>query len=222
MQVRELDTTQAHERDRFVDFVFDLYKDAPLWVPPLRSDALSGLDKSKHPYYQHSVADFFIVEEDGRTLGRMSMLENSRYNDYHSSRTAFFGYFEVVENREAAHALLARGVEWARARGLDTIIGPRGLVGIDGSVLVEGFEHRPALTIPWNYPYYDDFITSFGFVKDADYLSGYVRGDAILPERVRQSPPRSRNGAALQSRHSRAGLKFASGSPEHWRSIARR
>lgn len=27
------------------------------------------------------------------------------------------------------------------------------MIGIDGSVLVEGFDHRPAMTIPYNYPY---------------------------------------------------------------------
>lgn len=184
MQVRKLDTTQPRERERFVDFVFDLYKDATLWVPPLRSDALKGLDKSKHPYYQHSDADFFVVEENGKVLGRVAMLENRNFNAYHHSKTAFFGYFEVIDDRNVAHTLLATGVDWARARGLDNIIGPRGLVGIDGSVLVEGFEHRPAMTIPWNYPYYDELIKSFGFEKDADYLSGYAPGDTILPERV--------------------------------------
>lgn len=209
MHVRKLDTTRADEREKFVNFIFDLYKDAPLWVPPLRSDALNGLDKSKHPYYQHSNADFFLVEENGRTLGRMAMLENTNFNNYHKSRVAFFGYFEVVENVAAAHALLATGVEWARARGLDSIIGPRGLVGIDGSVLVEGFEHRPALTIPWNYPYYDEFIKSFGFEKDADYLSGYARGDIILPERVEAiaEKVKEKRGFTIKAFKSRAEIR---------------
>jgi GNAT superfamily N-acetyltransferase len=185
MQVRKLDTTQRAERERFVDFLFGLYKDAPMWVPPLRSAALKALDKSQHPYYQHSDADFYLVEENGRPLGRMAMLENNNFNRHHGSKAAFFGYFEVVENREAAHALLSTAVEWARGRGLNTIIGPRGLVGIDGSVLVDGFEYRPALTIPWNFPYYDEYIRSFGFVKDADYLSGYIPGDTPAPDRVK-------------------------------------
>lgn len=209
MHVRKLDTTQAKERERFVDFVFDLYKDAPMWVPPLRSDALKGLDKTKHPYYQHSDADFFLVEADGRTLGRMAMLQNNNFNAYHNSRAAFFGYFEVVEDRRAAHALLDTAVAWARERDLDCIIGPRGLVGIDGSVLVEGFEHRPALTIPWNYPYYDDFITSYGFVKDADYLSGYIPGDTKAPERIKSvaEKVKQRRGFTIKTFKSRAEIR---------------
>ena len=184
MQVRKLDTTRKDERARFVDFAFELYRDAPLWVPPLRGDAMKILDASKHPFYEHSLADFFVAEEDGRVLGRVAMLENRNYNAYHHSKAAFFGYFEVVERIEVARALLQTAKEWTAAHGLDTILGPRGVIGIDGSVLVEGFEHRPAIGIPWNYPYYDAFIKDSGFEKDTDYLSGYARGDHEIPQRL--------------------------------------
>ena len=184
MQIRKLDTTQKRERARFVDFVFDLYKNSTLWVPPLRGDAMNILDKAKHPFYEHSYADFFVVEEGDRVLGRMAMLENRSFNNFHNTKTAFFGYFEVVENIEVARLLLRKAIEWAREHDLDTIIGPRGVAGIDGSILVEGFDHRPAMTIPYNYPYYDAFIKDSGFDKDTDYLSGYARGDHELPPRL--------------------------------------
>jgi ribosomal protein S18 acetylase RimI-like enzyme len=38
--------------------------------------------------------------------------------------------------------------------------------------------------LPYNYPYYDRFIQGAGFEKDTDHLSGYARGDQILPERL--------------------------------------
>ena len=85
MQVRKLDTTRKDERARFVDFVFDLYRDAPQWVPPLYGSTLKILDASKHPFYEHSIADFFVAEENGRVLGRVAMLENRNYNAYHHS-----------------------------------------------------------------------------------------------------------------------------------------
>ncbi len=142
------------------------------------------LDKTKHPFYEHSYGDFFVVEEGDQVLGRIAMLDNRNFNNFHHSKVAFFGYFEVVENIEVARLLLQKAIDWAKEHDLDTIIGPRGVVGIDGSVLVEGFEHRPALTIPWNYPYYDAFIKDSGFEKDTDYLSGYARGDHEIPPRL--------------------------------------
>lgn len=184
MQIRKLDTTQKSERARFVDFIFDLYKGHPLWVPPFRSEAMRILDSTKHPFYEHSCADFFVVEERDQVLGRIAMLENRSFNKFHNTKTAFFGYFEVVENIDVARLLLKKAIEWTKEHNLDTLIGPRGVIGIDGSVLVEGFDHRPAMTIPYNYPYYDAFIKDSGFGKDTDYLSGYASGDHELPPRL--------------------------------------
>ena len=111
MHIRKLDTTQKRERALFVDFAFDLYRDAPLWVPPLRGDAMKILDGTKHPFYEHSYADFYVAEQDGRVVGRVAMLENRNYNAYHQSKAAFFGYFETVEDIEVARALLRTAKE---------------------------------------------------------------------------------------------------------------
>jgi len=51
-------------------------------------------------------------------------------------------------------------------------------------VLIEGFEHRPALGVPYNLPYYARLYEDAGYKKDTDHFSGYVSGDHVLPERV--------------------------------------
>jgi GNAT superfamily N-acetyltransferase len=209
MQVRKLDTSRKRERQQFVDFVFDLYRDAPLWVPPLYGDSLKILDRTAHPYYEHSDADFFVVESEGQTLGRMAMLENRNFNRHKQTKAAFFGYFEVIEDIEVARALLKTAVEWARGRGLDTVLGPRGVIGIDGSVLVDGFEHRPAIGIPWNYPYYDAFILDSGFEKDTDYLSGYAKGNHEIPPRLYEiaAKVKEKRGFWIKTFKSKAEIK---------------
>lgn len=186
MKVRKLDTDDRQDVAQFVDFPFVLYRHCAQWVPPIRSDARRILNRRKHPFYAHSVADFFVVESEGQTLGRVAMLENRRYNEYKQAQAAFFGYFDVVEDAQAAACLLETAVAWAQQRGLTEIIGPRGVIGIDGSVLVDGFEHRPALTIPYNYSYYDAFIRAAGFEKLTDLLSGYLPADYELPARLRR------------------------------------
>ena len=184
MRVHQLDTNNKKDVRQFVNFPFELYRHCPQWVPPLVATAKDNLDRRKHPYYRHSSADFFVVESEGQTLGRMAMLNNRNYNDYRGSNTAFFSYFEVVKDIEVARALFDIAFAWAKANGLTEIIGPRGLIGVDGSVLVEGFEHRPALTMTYNYPYYDAFIKDAGFEKDTDYLSGYRLVKTPLSKRL--------------------------------------
>lgn len=171
---------------KFVRFPFQLYKNTPHWVPPFVSEMQANL-QGKHPFFQHSEAAFFLAEERGEILGRIAVMENKRANQFRGTRAAFFGFFEVVEQKEVALRLFETATTWARQRNLDTILGPRGLIGSDsGGILVEGFEHRAALGVPYNLPYYDEFITAAGFSKDTDHLSGYLPGDHPVPERVRR------------------------------------
>ncbi len=184
MKVRPIDPDNKGDVDRFVSLPYELYRDCEQWVPPLRSEMEHILDARRHPFYEHSTAEFFVAECDGQVLGRVAALDNHNFNRHHGSQTAFFGYFETVDDPEVASKLLDEVVGWSLGRGMDHIIGPRGVIGIDGTVLVEGFEHRPALGIPYNYPYYDSHIKQAGFTKDTDYLSGYIPGSSTLPDRV--------------------------------------
>jgi hypothetical protein len=185
MKVRKIDLENVDDVERFVQFPFKLYRGNRLWVPPLLSDIRKVLNRNRHPTYQHASADFFIAENDGRTLGRIAVIHNRNHSEYRKAKAAFFGYFEVIEDAEVARALFASAFEWARERGLAEIIGPRGLVGTDSAgLLVEGFEYRPAIGVPYNPAYYERFVLDAGFRKDTDHLSGYVRGDHPLPERI--------------------------------------
>ena len=184
MQVRRIDTERKRDVQQFVGFPFRLYEDCSQWVPPLVSGVKHALNRRKHPFYRHSTADFLVAEGEGQTLGRIAVMHNRNYNAYRKTHVAFFGYFEVVEDIQVARALFEAAFDWARAQGLNAITGPKGIIGSDtGGVLVEGFEHRPAMGVPYNFPYYDTFIEDSGFEKDTDYFSGYLSGDHQLPER---------------------------------------
>ncbi len=184
MPIRKIDTSQAQDVRQFINFPFELYGDCPQWVPPLVPDMKLALNRDRYPFYRHSEADFFVAEEGDRTLGRITAIHNRRYNEYHGCRTAFFYYFEVVQDFEVARALFNAVFEWALDRGLDEVVGPRGLLRADGhGLLVEGFEHRPAMGIPYNPPYYASFLEELGFEKEIDFLSAHLSGKYDLPPR---------------------------------------
>lgn len=184
MRVRKISTSRASDVRQFIALPFSLYRDCPQWVPPIVPDMKLALNRDKYPFYRHSAADFFVAEDSEQTLGRIAVIENRRYNAYHQSKTAFFYFFEAIEDLEVARALFDAASDWARDRGLDVIIGPRGLLRADAhGLLVEGFEHRPAVGVPYNYPYYADFLKDVGFEKEIDYLSAHLSGDYDLPQR---------------------------------------
>ncbi|RME88827.1 MAG: hypothetical protein D6770_06060, partial [Anaerolineae bacterium] len=113
--------------------------------------------------------------------------ENRPYNRYHGTKQAHFYFFECEEDQEAANALFERAFEWARARGLDAIVGPKGLSAFDGYGLqIEGFEHRQMMTMMnYNYEYYPRLVEALGFEKEVDFVSCYLPYTSFaIPERV--------------------------------------
>jgi hypothetical protein len=161
------------------------------------------LNREKHPFYEHSDADFFIALRDGRAVGRVAALENRRYNEFHGKRQAQFYLFDCEEDPEAAAALFERLFEWARARGLKQVVGPKGFSAVDGyGLLIEGFEHRQMMTMMnYNYPYYPGLMEAAGFHKEVDFVSCYVNADTFrLPERVHRIAERIQRRGTLTVR----------------------
>jgi hypothetical protein len=184
MRVRKLDTEDKKDVRQFVEFPFELYANCLQWVPPLISGVELALNRRKHPFYRHSDADFFVAEDNGRTLARIAVQENRRYNDYHHRKAAFFYYFDAVDDAEAARGVFEAAADWTARRGLNVLFGPKGFVRSDApGILVEGFEHRAALSMPYNYDYYPRLVEAAGFAKEIDYLSGYLERGHDLPDR---------------------------------------
>ncbi len=76
LTIEKVDTNNKPQVKRFVQFYYDLYKDCPEWVPPLYGDAYLPLNRKKHPFFEHSEADFFLAVDDGKVVGRICAAEN--------------------------------------------------------------------------------------------------------------------------------------------------
>ncbi len=145
------------------------------------------LDPAKHPFYEHSDADFFIAVKDSHDVGRIAALENRHYNEYHDTRQAQFYLFESVNDQDVANALFERVFEWARARDLDELVGPKGFSPFDGyGIQVEGTEHRQMMMMMnYNYDYYPGLVEALGFEKEVDFVSTYIKiTDFNVPQRI--------------------------------------
>jgi hypothetical protein len=200
MHIQRLDPTDRSDVRRYVEFPFQLYRDSPLWVPPFVNEVRTQLDPQRHPFYQHSEAAFFLALEGKDVVGRIAVLDNARYNEVHDKRTAFFYQFEAVDDRTVSQALFDAAFDWARGRGLDLIWGPKGFMSGDGQgMLVEGFEHRPAIGIAYNFPYYGELLGSAGLEKKFDFLSAYMDREMSLPERFLEVAERVKRRSGFHS-----------------------
>ena len=187
LAVEKIDTRNKAQTRRFVSLPYRLYAKCKQWVPPLLMDVNTQLNRDKHPYFEHSDADFFIVSRDGRDVGRIAVLENKPYNKVHATHKANFYLFECEDDQEAANALFERAFDWAKGRGLDIIVGPKGLSPFDGyGMLIEGYEQRQMMMMMnYNYAYYNTLVQNLGFEKEVDFVSCYINQKIFkMPERV--------------------------------------
>lgn len=199
MRIRKIDTNNKHDVHKFVQFPLQLYKGNPYFCPALESSARGALDRAKNPFYKHSFADFFLAESEGDVIGRIAAVHNTHHNEYRNVKTSFFWSFDVVDDFQAAQALFEAVMEWGCARGRENILGPRGLIGSDASgVLVEGFDQRAVMGVPYNHPYYDTFIQRLGFEKLTDHWSGYRPADLELSTRIAEIAEKIRERRGYQ------------------------
>jgi hypothetical protein len=176
VRIEKIDTRSKGDVQRFVMFPFKIYKDCPQWVPPFIGDIKLMLNRDKHPFYEHSEGDFFLAYRGKEIVGRLAVLENRPFNKYHETTKAQFYFFDSFDDQEAANALFERGFEWAKGRGLNEIVGPKGLSAFDGyGIQVEGIERRQMMNMMnYNLDYYPRLVENLGFEKEVDFVSCYI------------------------------------------------
>ena len=152
---------------RFIDFPYRFYKDYPFWVPPLRRDVAGLLNPKKHPFYEHSRVQSFLAEDrQGNVVGRVAGIVNGTHLQTFDDGAGFFGFFECEERYETAAALLDAACGWLRDQGLTSARGPTNpSLHYTAGLLVDGFDREPSLMMPYNPPYYEDFLQRYGFER---------------------------------------------------------
>lgn len=186
--VREI--TTARDLRRFVDFPWQLYRNDPNWVPPLRSDMWAIITGKDNPLFKLGPHSLFLAEDErGRVVGRIMTAMDRELNHVRRHNWGYFSLFEAVNDRAVAAALLDRAEAWCRANGADICRGPVSPDNGDDyrGLLVEGFDSAPALMDSYNPQYYAELIESCGYRGDGnDRLAYYFDvATAVQPQTER-------------------------------------
>ena len=161
----------ASDLDRFIRYVYRRYKNEPNWVPPLASDEKARLTPGKNPYFEHAEAATFLAQDSGRIVGRVAATVDRNHDAFHGEKQGAFGFFEA-ESADAAAALLGAAEAWVRAKGAEVFRGPMSFTTNDEcGLLIEGFEYRPMLLMPYNVREYGGWIENAGLRKAKDLYS---------------------------------------------------
>jgi hypothetical protein len=116
--------------------------------------------------------ELFVARRDGEDAGRIAAILDRHHNEFHGEKTAFFGFFESVNDRAVSDALLDCAADWARGRGMEVLRGPANpTLNDEAGLLVEGFDKPPVLMMTYNPRSYVDLIEGAGFRKAKDLVA---------------------------------------------------
>ena len=163
MKVTEVTTDT--QRKEFIHFAKKLYSDDPNWVCPLDSTVEAVFDPERNIAFRHGEATRWLLSDDsGVTIGRVATFIDEVRSEANRQPTGGFGFFEVIESKEAAFMLFDTARRWLSERGMKAMDGPVNFGENDNfwGLLVDGFT-QPGFGMPYNKKYYKQFFDEYGF-----------------------------------------------------------
>ena len=163
--------TSKADRKAFVDLAWDVYRDDPAWVPPLKDEVHGLLNPEKNPWFEHARAQLWMAERGGAAVGRISAQVDDLVQDHMGQGTGQWGMFEALD-AEAAAALIATAEDWLRRQGMGRSLGPISLsIWDEPGLEIEGFDEPPTVMMGHHRPQYEGWVEAAGYAKAKDLLT---------------------------------------------------
>jgi hypothetical protein len=193
--------TKADWND-FIELPWSIYGDDPNWVPPLRIAVRDLLDVDKNPFFKHAYIAPFLAYRDGKCVGRIVGVIDDAHNKFHEETTAFFGFYEAIDDQALANLLLDEVAKWAKARGMTMLRGPMNpSTNHECGLLVEGFQDPPTVMMTYNPPYYAKHLETWGLAKAKDLLAYDIDSRKVkFSEKLMAQAERLKQGGRVKFR----------------------
>lgn len=157
--------TDRKTRKAFHALPKKIYQDDPNWIRPWKHEIEKVFDPAQNPFFEHGEATRWILKNDqGEVIGRVGAFINREECDTFDQPTGGMGFFECIDDQEAAFALFDQCKKWLAERGMEAMDGPINFGAKNNwwGLLVEGFTPPP---YGFNYhpPYYQALFEAYGF-----------------------------------------------------------
>ncbi|MDN3668533.1 hypothetical protein QWY93_04245 [Echinicola jeungdonensis] len=180
-----LEVTSPAQAKEFLDMAVRLYKDEKNWIRPLDEDIEGLFHPEKNKLFRKGAkAKRWLLKNDkNKTIGRVAAFTNPKWKD--KQPTGGMGFFECVNDQEAAFLLFDTAKAWLEEQGMEAMDGPINFGERDKwwGLLVEGFT-PPNYNMNWNFRYYKDLFENYGFqvyFKQFTYMR-YVKESKFDPK----------------------------------------
>ncbi len=190
-------------RRMFCDVARILYKGDSNFICPLDNVIEGVFDPDRNPFFKHGEAIRWIMrDESGKLVGRVAAFINRKKAFTYSQPTGGMGFFECINNYEAAVTLFDRCKEWLQARGMEAMDGPINFGENDNfwGLLVEGFMPQ-SYGMNYNPPYYRQFFEQYGFKPYFEQVTNHLDYTKPFPERFWKIAERVSRNPEYNFRH---------------------
>jgi len=163
MKIAEVNNNRT--RHAFHKVARIIYKNDNTWVCPLDKEIESIFDSKKNVFFKHGEATrWLLYDENNDLIGRVAAFIDRHTAFKQDQPTGGMGFFECINNRQAAFLLFDTAREWLKEKGMEAMDGPVNFGETDKywGLLVDGFTH-PSYEIAYNHPYYQELYESYGF-----------------------------------------------------------
>ncbi|WP_109831385.1 hypothetical protein [Reichenbachiella versicolor] len=163
MEIREV-TTEA-DRVAFIQFPVELYKNEPNWIRPLDKDIESVFDENINPTFKFGKCTRFLLRKEGKVIGKIAVFVNERTSSMNDQPTGGVGFFDCIDDQDAANMLFDQAKDWLVAEGMEAMDGPINFGERDKwwGCLVDGYDIEPNYQCNYNFPYYESLFEAYGF-----------------------------------------------------------
>jgi hypothetical protein len=180
-----IEVTDKSTRKAFLDVPRILYAKDSLWVCPLDNDVESVFDPARNNFHQFGVCTRWILKNgDGKLVGRIAAFVNKKKAYNYEQPTGGCGFFECIDNQQAADLLFDTAQNWLKGQGMGAMDGPINFGENDmwWGLLVEGFT-VPYYGMNYNPPYYKRLFEHYGFTTLYEQISNKLYPQKPFPER---------------------------------------
>ena len=175
IRLETIDLANKSDRKRFIDVPGPFYAGDPHYIEPLRMERMEFLDTGKNVGLKSLEIQAMIAYAGSKPVGRITGHVDRSYDAYHGVNAGWFGFFDSVNDRKVAHALLAEASKFVKDKGATEVIGPMNFTSNHQcGLLVENFDRPPTIEMTYNPRYYEELITSFGFGKAKDLYAWWI------------------------------------------------
>ncbi len=143
-----------------------IYRNDPNWISHLDRDIEAVFDPAMNNHFQHGEAVRWIMKDAGGNLiGRVAAFINRQLATTHDQPTGGMGFFECVNDKDAAFALFDKCKDWLEGFGMEAMEGPVNFGEKDRfwGLLVRNQGYKPPYRMNYNPLYYKELFEAYGF-----------------------------------------------------------